>query len=148
MPMLLLQGPDFENHWECREEEVPHYPPESASKGRLSLSEGTSYIVNKGLFTSHSLHIFLTFLVDSSFLFNLQLIKILENFKAGFSSTKQTHARVSPRASSVHLPWWHTKKKMTAVPFSPVLSALWNWFTSVHHFPLLISQPSYYWKIK
>lgn len=146
MSMLLLQRPHFENHWECREE-VPHYPPESASKGRLSLSEGTGYIGNKGLFTSHSLHIFLTFLVDSSFLFNLQLLKILENFKAGFFSTKQTHARLSARASSVHSPWWHTKKKMTAVPLSPVLAALWNWFTSVHHFPLL-SQPSYYWKIK
>lgn len=67
---------------------MPHNPPESASQGRPSLSEGTGYTGDEGQFPPHGLHIFLIFLVDRSFLFNLQLIGILKIFEAELSSTK------------------------------------------------------------
>lgn len=79
-------------------------PPEPASLGRLFLSEGTSYTGDKRPFPC-SLHILLIFVVDRSVLFNLRLIKILENHEAKVSSTKQAHPHVSPRVSSVHTPW-------------------------------------------
>lgn len=84
---------------------LPSPAPQISFLGRPHLSGGTSYTGNKGLFASHSLHILLPFLVDRSFLFTLQPIQILDNFKAGSFSRKQTPPHTIPRAASVHTPW-------------------------------------------
>ena len=125
---------------DCRREEVPHNPPESAPQERSFLSKGTSYTRRRDsshhiVFTSLSRVLCACFcscvpVVHRSFLFNLQIIGIWEVFEAKGSSTKWSHTR----AESQGLLCPHTlvthMKENDCHAFLPILGCSTEWMAA------------------